>query len=115
RHESLWHSREPENANHDQYRIHRERDAGTVCHTRHDLAVAIGCPAEETVERVEQPAQQAVHHARWRIFRRSAWLEEHRGKRRRQRQRVERRDQRREGDGKSELPVELAVETTDER
>ena len=84
-------------------------------HTLHDAAVAIGCPPEEAVEGIEQPAKQPVHDACRRIFRRATWLKEHCSKGRRQRQRIERRDQRREGDGKSELPVELTIQAADER
>src|SRR5438067_6837319 len=82
-----------------------------MCHTLHDVAVTIRCSPEETVEWIEQPSKQAMHDARWRIFRRATGLEQHGRKRRRQRQGIERGDQRREGNGKSELPVELPVQT----
>ena len=85
-----------------------------MCYALHDVAIAPGCATEETVKGIEQPAEQPVHDACRRIFRRPTRLKENRSKRRRQRQRIERRDQRREGDGKRELPVELSVQPTDE-
>ena len=78
------------------------------------FSVTGGSAAEETIEKLEKPAEEKIKNAGEAIFLGVVRLEEERGQGGAERKRVERRDHRGNRDGQRELFVELAGRAHDE-
>ncbi len=98
-----------------QQHVDAEHRAATTQRFADQPFVAVRAAVKETVERTEQPAEQAIDNARRDIFRRMVILQQLRRQRWRQRQRVDGGDHRGNGDGDRELLIELAGDAGEKR